>query len=195
MFSAGLDTPGVYHGVSAGGLDVRQLADAGEKFLLPLVLYLICCDVSLLLNTGVFVFSDLEQLDLLSLCCGVLRFLQDLPGPILPSMLQADMIRAVQGEIWSLALLVLIYMVKPLCPFLLCHRGPRRGGLCSGVAMHCQLVQLPRSVWPDAAQRCASPGPGLPAWFQKPTEPSNPGGELQPSIVQAQCRVSYCRYI
>uniref|UniRef100_A0A674P0G3 Phosphatidylinositol 3-kinase regulatory subunit alpha n=1 Tax=Takifugu rubripes TaxID=31033 RepID=A0A674P0G3_TAKRU len=65
-------------------------------FLLPLVLYLICCDVSLLLNTGVFVFSDLEQLDLLSLCCGVLRFLQDLPGPILPSILQADMIRAVQ---------------------------------------------------------------------------------------------------
>ncbi|TWW60902.1 Phosphatidylinositol 3-kinase regulatory subunit alpha [Takifugu flavidus] len=63
----GLDAPGVYHGVSAGGLDVRQLADA-----------------------------DLEQLDLLSLCCGVLRFLQDLPGPILPSILQADMIRAVQ---------------------------------------------------------------------------------------------------
>uniref|UniRef100_H2TSE4 Phosphoinositide-3-kinase regulatory subunit 1 n=1 Tax=Takifugu rubripes TaxID=31033 RepID=H2TSE4_TAKRU len=95
------------------------LADAGEEFLLPLVLYLICCDVSLLLNTGVFVFSDLEQLDLLSLCCGVLRFLQDLPGPILPSILQADMIRAVQGEIWSLAAPVLIYLVKPLCPFLL----------------------------------------------------------------------------
>lgn len=119
VFSAGLDAPGVYHGVSAGGLDVRQLADAGEEFLLPLVLYLICCDVSLLLNTGVFVFSDLEQLDLLSLCCGVLRFLQDLPGPILPSILQADMIRAVQGEIWSLAAPVLIYLVKPLCPFLL----------------------------------------------------------------------------
>lgn len=56
MFSAGLDAPGVYHGVSAGGLDVRQLADAGEEFFLPLVLYLICCDVSLLLNTGVFIF-------------------------------------------------------------------------------------------------------------------------------------------
>lgn len=64
-------------------------------------------------------FSDLEQLDLPSLCCGVLRFLQDLPGPILPSILQADMIRAVQGEIRSAAAPVLIYMVKPLRPFLL----------------------------------------------------------------------------
>lgn len=33
-----------------------------------------------------------------SLCDGVVRFLQDLPGPVLPSSLQADMIRAVQGE-------------------------------------------------------------------------------------------------
>lgn len=34
-----------------------------------------------------------------SLCDGVVRFLQDLPSPILPSSLQADMIRVVQGEI------------------------------------------------------------------------------------------------
>lgn len=48
-------------------------------------------------------FSDLEQLDVASLCCGVIRFLQDLPGPILPSVLQADMIRAVQGEVAGVA--------------------------------------------------------------------------------------------
>lgn len=44
------------------------------------------------------VFSDLEQLDLASLCDGVVRFLQDLPGPVLPTSLQSDMILAVQGE-------------------------------------------------------------------------------------------------
>uniref|UniRef100_A0A7N8WL56 Phosphatidylinositol 3-kinase regulatory subunit alpha n=1 Tax=Mastacembelus armatus TaxID=205130 RepID=A0A7N8WL56_9TELE len=54
----GLDCPSVYRSVSGGGLDPRQLADTGED-----------C---------VFV-SDLEQLDLSSLCDGVVRFLQDLP--------------------------------------------------------------------------------------------------------------------
>uniref|UniRef100_H3DNG4 Phosphatidylinositol 3-kinase regulatory subunit alpha n=1 Tax=Tetraodon nigroviridis TaxID=99883 RepID=H3DNG4_TETNG len=73
----GLEAPGVYQGLSAGGLDVRQLADAVRSR----------WDASL---------TDLEQLDVPSLCCGVVRFLQDLPGPILPSVLQADMIRAVQ---------------------------------------------------------------------------------------------------
>ncbi|KAM9810412.1 phosphatidylinositol 3-kinase regulatory subunit alpha-like [Neosynchiropus ocellatus] len=63
----GLDSPNVYRGVSGGSLDTRQLAD-----------------------------SDLEQLDLLPLCDGVVRFLQDLPGPVLPSSLQADMIHALQ---------------------------------------------------------------------------------------------------
>uniref|UniRef100_A0AAQ6IEM0 Phosphatidylinositol 3-kinase regulatory subunit alpha n=1 Tax=Anabas testudineus TaxID=64144 RepID=A0AAQ6IEM0_ANATE len=33
-------------------------------------------------------FSDLEQLDVSTLCDGVVRFLQDLPGPVLPSVLQ-----------------------------------------------------------------------------------------------------------
>uniref|UniRef100_A0A7N6BNL0 Phosphatidylinositol 3-kinase regulatory subunit alpha n=1 Tax=Anabas testudineus TaxID=64144 RepID=A0A7N6BNL0_ANATE len=44
-------------------------------------------------------FSDLEQLDVSTLCDGVVRFLQDLPGPVLPSVLQGDMIHAVQEVI------------------------------------------------------------------------------------------------
>ncbi|XP_061625067.1 phosphatidylinositol 3-kinase regulatory subunit alpha-like isoform X2 [Phyllopteryx taeniolatus] len=63
----GIDGPGVYRGVSGGSLDTRQLADA-----------------------------DLEQMEVSSLCDGVVRFLQELPGPVLPSSLQADMIHAVQ---------------------------------------------------------------------------------------------------
>ncbi|XP_022621584.1 phosphatidylinositol 3-kinase regulatory subunit alpha-like isoform X1 [Seriola dumerili] len=63
----GLDSPGVYRSVNGGGLDTRQLAD-----------------------------TDLEQLEVSSLCDGVVRFLLDLPGPVLPSTLQADMIHAVQ---------------------------------------------------------------------------------------------------
>ncbi|TDH12620.1 hypothetical protein EPR50_G00049190 [Perca flavescens] len=63
----GLDSLSVYRNLSGGGLDTRQLAD-----------------------------TDLEQLEVSSLCDGVFRFLQDLPGPVLPSALQADMIHAVQ---------------------------------------------------------------------------------------------------
>lgn len=63
----GLDSPGVYRSVTGGGLDTRQLTD-----------------------------SDLDQLEVPSLCDGVVRFLQDLPGPVLPSSLQTDMIHAVQ---------------------------------------------------------------------------------------------------
>ncbi|XP_034027242.1 phosphatidylinositol 3-kinase regulatory subunit alpha-like isoform X1 [Thalassophryne amazonica] len=63
----GLDSPGVYRSLGGGGLDTRQLADA-----------------------------DLDQLEVSSLCDGVVRFLQDLPGPILPTSLQADMVHAVQ---------------------------------------------------------------------------------------------------
>ncbi|XP_070760052.1 phosphatidylinositol 3-kinase regulatory subunit alpha-like isoform X1 [Enoplosus armatus] len=72
--SKGLDSPGVYRSLSGGGLDTRQLADTGEE---P-------------------PSSDLEQLEVSSLCDGVVRFLQDLPGAVLPSTLQADMIHAVQ---------------------------------------------------------------------------------------------------
>lgn len=43
-------------------------------------------------------FSDLEQLDVSTLCDGVVRFLQDLPGPVLPPVLQGDLIHTVQGE-------------------------------------------------------------------------------------------------
>ncbi|KAK2838214.1 hypothetical protein Q5P01_015426 [Channa striata] len=63
----GVDAPSVYRSMSGGGLDTRQLADA-----------------------------DLEQLDVLTLCDGVVRFLQDLPCPVLPTALQGDMIHAVQ---------------------------------------------------------------------------------------------------
>ncbi|XP_075938524.1 phosphatidylinositol 3-kinase regulatory subunit gamma-like isoform X3 [Anarhichas minor] len=65
--SKGVDGISVYHSLTGGGLDTRQLADA-----------------------------DLEQLEVSSLCDGVIRFLQDLPGPVLPSSLQTDMIHAVQ---------------------------------------------------------------------------------------------------
>ncbi|MED6231758.1 Phosphatidylinositol 3-kinase regulatory subunit alpha [Ataeniobius toweri] len=63
----GSDSPAVYRSMSGGVLDTRQLAD-----------------------------TDLEQLDGPSLCDGVVRFLQDLPGPVLPLLLQADMSHAVQ---------------------------------------------------------------------------------------------------
>ncbi|MEQ2184181.1 hypothetical protein GOODEAATRI_005304 [Goodea atripinnis] len=65
----GSDSPAVYRSMSGGVLDTRQLAD-----------------------------TDLEQLDGPSLCDGVVRFLQDLPGPVLPLLLQADMSHAVQGQ-------------------------------------------------------------------------------------------------
>ncbi|XP_023257160.1 phosphatidylinositol 3-kinase regulatory subunit alpha-like, partial [Seriola lalandi dorsalis] len=48
------------------------------------------------LMEAVCLFSDLEQLEVSSVCDGVVRFLLDLPGPVLPSTLQADMIHAVQ---------------------------------------------------------------------------------------------------
>uniref|UniRef100_A0A3P8VSW4 Phosphatidylinositol 3-kinase regulatory subunit alpha n=1 Tax=Cynoglossus semilaevis TaxID=244447 RepID=A0A3P8VSW4_CYNSE len=63
----GLDCPTIYRNVSGGGPDTRQLAEA-----------------------------DLDQLEVSSLCDGVVRFLLDLPGPVLPSSLQADMIHQVQ---------------------------------------------------------------------------------------------------
>ncbi|XP_072288812.1 phosphatidylinositol 3-kinase regulatory subunit alpha-like isoform X1 [Eucyclogobius newberryi] len=64
--SKGLDGP-VYRSVSGGVLDTRQLTE-----------------------------TDLEQLDVSALCEGVVRFLQDLPAPVLPTALQGDMIQAVQ---------------------------------------------------------------------------------------------------
>ncbi|XP_030579325.1 phosphatidylinositol 3-kinase regulatory subunit alpha-like [Archocentrus centrarchus] len=63
----GLDSPCVYRSLSGGSVDTRQLAD-----------------------------TDPEQLEVPSLCDGVVRFLQDLPGPVLPAPLQADMIHTVQ---------------------------------------------------------------------------------------------------
>ncbi|XP_076003677.1 phosphatidylinositol 3-kinase regulatory subunit alpha-like [Genypterus blacodes] len=63
----GVDGPNLYRSLSGGVLDTRQLAD-----------------------------TDLEQLDVTSLCDGVVRFLQELPGPVLPASLQADLIHTVQ---------------------------------------------------------------------------------------------------
>uniref|UniRef100_A0A8C6TH52 Phosphoinositide-3-kinase regulatory subunit 1 n=1 Tax=Neogobius melanostomus TaxID=47308 RepID=A0A8C6TH52_9GOBI len=51
-----------------------------------------------------FMFSfvpDLEQLELSSVCDAVMRFLQELPGPVLPTALQGDMIQAVH-VLWLL---------------------------------------------------------------------------------------------
>uniref|UniRef100_A0A665VJT6 Phosphatidylinositol 3-kinase regulatory subunit alpha n=1 Tax=Echeneis naucrates TaxID=173247 RepID=A0A665VJT6_ECHNA len=45
---------------------------------------------------SVCLFSDLEQLEVSSLCDGMIRFLKDLPCPVLPPSLQSDMIHAVQ---------------------------------------------------------------------------------------------------
>ncbi|XP_071380352.1 phosphatidylinositol 3-kinase regulatory subunit alpha-like, partial [Centroberyx affinis] len=63
----GVESCSLYRTLSGGGLDTRQLAE-----------------------------TDLEQLEVSSLCDGVVRFLQELPGPVLPAALQADMMHAVQ---------------------------------------------------------------------------------------------------
>uniref|UniRef100_A0AAX7V087 Phosphatidylinositol 3-kinase regulatory subunit alpha n=1 Tax=Astatotilapia calliptera TaxID=8154 RepID=A0AAX7V087_ASTCA len=63
-------------------------------------------------------FSDLEQLEAPSLCDGVVRFLQDLPGPVLPASLQADMIHAVQEvrDLEECAQLLRSVASSPTCP-------------------------------------------------------------------------------
>uniref|UniRef100_A0A7N8YJF2 Phosphatidylinositol 3-kinase regulatory subunit alpha n=1 Tax=Mastacembelus armatus TaxID=205130 RepID=A0A7N8YJF2_9TELE len=70
-----------------------------------------------LTQTCVFV-SDLEQLDLSSLCDGVVRFLQDLPGPVLPSLLMGDMIHAVQEvrDLEDCAQVLREVASSPACP-------------------------------------------------------------------------------
>ncbi|KAI3372166.1 hypothetical protein L3Q82_007021 [Scortum barcoo] len=85
----GLDSPALYRSLSEGSLDTRQLAD-----------------------------TDLEQLDVSSLCDGVVRFLQDLPGPVLPSSLQADMIHAVQEvrDLEDCAQVLRGVACSPTCP-------------------------------------------------------------------------------
>ncbi|XP_061881288.1 phosphatidylinositol 3-kinase regulatory subunit alpha-like [Entelurus aequoreus] len=85
----GADCPGVYRGVGAGSVDWRQLADA-----------------------------DLEQLEVSALCDGVVRFLQDLPGPVLPSSLQADMLHAAQevADPEECARVLLGVASSPTCP-------------------------------------------------------------------------------
>ncbi|XP_005753407.1 phosphatidylinositol 3-kinase regulatory subunit alpha-like [Pundamilia nyererei] len=84
-----LDSPGLYRSLSGGGVDTQQLADA-----------------------------DLEQLEAPSLCDGVVRFLQDLPGPVLPASLQADMIHAVQEvrDLEECAQLLRSVASSPTCP-------------------------------------------------------------------------------
>uniref|UniRef100_A0A8C2XMJ4 Phosphoinositide-3-kinase regulatory subunit 1 n=1 Tax=Cyclopterus lumpus TaxID=8103 RepID=A0A8C2XMJ4_CYCLU len=79
----------VYRSLSGGAMDTRQLADA-----------------------------DLEQLEVSSLCDGVIRFLQDLPGPVLPSSLQTDMIHVVQEvrDLEECAQLLRGVASSPACP-------------------------------------------------------------------------------
>ncbi|XP_034548950.1 phosphatidylinositol 3-kinase regulatory subunit alpha-like [Notolabrus celidotus] len=85
----GQDGPGVYRSMSGGSLDTRQLND-----------------------------TDLDQLEVSSLCDGVIRFLQDLPGPVLPSSLQTDMIQAVQEvrELEDCAQVLRGVASSPSCP-------------------------------------------------------------------------------
>lgn len=87
--SKGVDSPGLYRSLSGGALDTRQLTE-----------------------------TDLEQLDLASLCDGVVRFLQDLPGPVLPTSLQSDMILAVQDvrDLEECAQLLRGITASPLTP-------------------------------------------------------------------------------
>lgn len=99
-----------------------------------------------------------------SLCDGVVRFLQDLPGPVLPSSLQADMIRAVQGETTASFPVAgsLSVIVLSLCtPLLSVCRGPGPGRLCPGAEGRGQLTHLPGPVWPDPAECGPAPGPSL----------------------------------
>uniref|UniRef100_A0A669F7G3 Phosphatidylinositol 3-kinase regulatory subunit alpha n=1 Tax=Oreochromis niloticus TaxID=8128 RepID=A0A669F7G3_ORENI len=61
---------------------------------------------------------EISQLEVPSLCDGVVRFLQDLPGPVLPASLQADMIHAVQEvrDLEECAQLLRSVASSPTCP-------------------------------------------------------------------------------
>ncbi|XP_067264540.1 phosphatidylinositol 3-kinase regulatory subunit alpha isoform X1 [Chanodichthys erythropterus] len=69
----GLDNPTLYRNFTAGGgLDVRQCFDSDPASV------------------------DLEQMDLQMLCDGLRRYLQDLPQPVIPSMVYTEMMRIAQ---------------------------------------------------------------------------------------------------
>uniref|UniRef100_A0A8P4JZV4 Phosphatidylinositol 3-kinase 85 kDa regulatory subunit alpha n=1 Tax=Dicentrarchus labrax TaxID=13489 RepID=A0A8P4JZV4_DICLA len=83
----GLDSPGVYRSLSGAGLDTRQLAD-----------------------------TDLEQLEVSPLCDGVVRYLQDLPGPVLPSSLQFLFPSAEVRDLEDCAQVLRGIASSPTCP-------------------------------------------------------------------------------
>uniref|UniRef100_A0A8P4G4A2 Phosphatidylinositol 3-kinase 85 kDa regulatory subunit alpha n=1 Tax=Dicentrarchus labrax TaxID=13489 RepID=A0A8P4G4A2_DICLA len=85
----GLDSPGVYRSLSGAGLDTRQL---------------------------VCLFSDLEQLEVSPLCDGVVRYLQDLPGPVLPSSLQFLFPSAEVRDLEDCAQVLRGIASSPTCP-------------------------------------------------------------------------------
>uniref|UniRef100_A0A671SUU8 Phosphatidylinositol 3-kinase regulatory subunit alpha n=1 Tax=Sinocyclocheilus anshuiensis TaxID=1608454 RepID=A0A671SUU8_9TELE len=69
----GLDNPTLYRNFTAGGgLDVRQCFDSDPASV------------------------DLDQMDLQMLCDGLRRYLQDLPQPVVPSVVYSEMIRIAQ---------------------------------------------------------------------------------------------------
>lgn len=69
----GLDNPTLYRNFTAGGgLDVRQCFDSDPALV------------------------DLEQMDLQMLCDGLRRYLQDLPQPVIPTVIYSEMIRIAQ---------------------------------------------------------------------------------------------------
>uniref|UniRef100_A0A8D3DNN7 Phosphatidylinositol 3-kinase 85 kDa regulatory subunit alpha n=1 Tax=Scophthalmus maximus TaxID=52904 RepID=A0A8D3DNN7_SCOMX len=123
-------------GTSGGGVDSRQLAD-----------------------------TDLEQLEVSSLCDGVVRFLLDLPGPVLPSSLQADMIHAVQEvrELEDCAQVLRGVVSSQACP-------AQYGLTLLSVVRHLARLCL-HSAWNQLSPRQLAESFTLPP---KPAKPSPP---------------------
>ena len=54
--------------------------------------------------------ADFDQLELPVLCDGLRRYLQDLPQPIIPTALYAQMVHAAKGEIISSVITGTVYV-------------------------------------------------------------------------------------
>ncbi|CAL8343958.1 unnamed protein product [Lota lota] len=87
--SKGVESPGLYQSFTGGSLDTKQLAE-----------------------------TDPEQLEVASLCDGVVRFLQELPGPVVPPALQMEMVNAVKEvkELEDCAQVLRGVASSPACP-------------------------------------------------------------------------------
>ncbi|CAL8294120.1 unnamed protein product [Gadus morhua 'NCC'] len=87
--SKGVESPGLYQSFTGGSLDTKQLAE-----------------------------TDPEQLEVASLCDGVVRFFQELPGPVVPPALQMEMVNAVKEvkELEDCAQVLRGVTSSPACP-------------------------------------------------------------------------------